>query len=431
MGAVLNTVYNNYLSSYTPKGLTRYDSHKKSELRSVYNSIVKLNKESPWYLPTTNKDTQFYAVDIKENARGLHNTLAQLGVLEENGLFNKKSAYSTNPDVANATFLGSQSPDNVVPSFSIEVQSLASSQENMGLFLNNDKVNLKPDSYSFDVAINDMNYEFQFSIGEGETNRDVQERLVRLINNSDIGIKASLIEEDSRTSLRLESSATGLPLGKSNIFSITDNHTSKTAGTVEYFGLDYTSREASNAHFLINGEERSASSNHFTVGKMFEVQLNGISPADEPTQIGLKTDIDSLTDNVTNLIGGYNDFVKAVSTYLDSQPRSKQLVREMQGIASLYNSSLEHMGINFTEEGTLEVNQRTLRNAALHSDNISETFGHLRDFSNSLLKKSNQVSLSPMDYVEKTIVAYKNPGHNFVSPYAASAYSGMMFNGYC
>lgn len=431
MGAVLNTVYNNYLSTYTPKGLTRYDSHKKSELRSVYNSIVKLNKESPWYLPTTNKDTQFYAVDIKENARGLHNTLAQLGVLEENGLFNKKSAYSTNPDVAEATFLGSQSPDNVVPSFSIEVQSLASSQENMGLFLNNDKVNLKPDNYSFDVAINDMNYEFQFSIGEEETNRDVQERLVRLINNSDIGIKASLIEEDSRTSLRLESSATGLPLGKSNIFSITDNHTSKTAGTVEYFGLDYTSREASNALFLINGEERSASSNHFTVGKMFEVQLNGISPAEDPTQIGLKTDIDSLTDNVTNLIGGYNDFVKAVSTYLDSQPRSKQLVREMQGIVSLYNNSFEHMGINFTEEGTLEVNQRTLRNAALHSDNISETFGQLRDFSNSLLKKSNQVSLSPMDYVEKTIVAYKNPGHNFVSPYAASAYSGMMFNGYC
>ena len=36
-----------------------------------------------------------------------------------------------------------------------------------------------------------------------------------------------------------------------------------------------------------------------------------------------------------------------------------------------------------------------------------------------------------MQYVEKTIVAYKNPGHNFPAPYAASAYSGMMFNYYC
>jgi hypothetical protein len=36
-----------------------------------------------------------------------------------------------------------------------------------------------------------------------------------------------------------------------------------------------------------------------------------------------------------------------------------------------------------------------------------------------------------MDYVDKKIVAYKNPGHNFASPYITSAYSGMMFNSYC
>lgn len=431
MGTVLNTVYNNYLSTYTPKSITRYDSHKKSELRSVYNSIVKLNKEAPWYLPTTNKDTQRYAVDIKENARGLHNTLAQLGGLEENGLFNKKSAYSTDEGIAAATFIGSKSPEGVTPEFTLEVCSLASSQENMGLFLNDARVSLKPDTYSFDVAINDMNYEFQFSIGEGETNRDVQERLVRLINNSDIGIKASLIEADSQTSLRMESEATGMPLGKSQIFAISDSHTSKAVGAVEYFGLNYTSREASNARFLINGEERSASSNHFTVGQLFEVELKGVSPEDEPIRVGLKTDVESLTDNITHLIGGYNDFVKAASSYLDSQSKSRQLVHEMQGIASFYHSSLESMGVQLAQDGTLNINTDTLRKAAIQSDDISETFGYLKDFSRSLIRKSNQISLNPMNYVEKTVVAYKNPGHNFVSPYATSAYSGMMFNGYC
>lgn len=431
MGTVLNTVYNNYLSTYTPKSTTRYDSHKKSELRSVYNSIVKLNKEAPWYLPTTNKATQHYAVDIKENARDLHNTLAQLGGLEENGLFNKKSAYSTDEGIATATFIGSQSPEGVTPEFTLEVCSLASSQENMGIFLNDAKVSLKPDTYSFDVAINDMNYEFQFSIGEGETNRDVQERLARLINNSGIGIKASLIEADSRTSLRMESEATGMPLGKSQIFSISDSHTSKAVGAVEYFGLNYTSREASNARFLINGEERSASSNHFTVGQLFEVELKGVSPEDEPVHVGLKTDVESLTDNVTHLIGGYNDFVRAASSYLDSQSKSRQLVHEMQGIASLYHSSFKSMGVQLAQDGTLNINTDMLRRAATQSEDISETFGYLKDFSLSLIRKSNQISLNPMNYVEKTVVAYKNPGHNFVSPYATSAYSGMMFNGYC
>jgi len=431
MGAVLNTVYNNYLSTYTPKSVTRYDTHKKSELRSVYNSIVKLNKESPWYLPTTSKDTQRYAVDIKENARSLHNTLAQLGGLEEDGLFSKKSAYSSDEDIASAFFIGTNTPGSVTPEFTLEVRSLASSQENMGLFLNDAKVALKPDTYSFDVAINDMNYEFQFSIGEGETNRDVQERLVRLINNAAVGIKASLTEADSKTSLRMESEATGMPFGKSQIFAISDNHTSKAVGAVDYFGLNYTSREASDAHFLINGEERSASSNRFTVGKLFEVELKGVSPEDEPVRIGLKTDIESLTDNITHLIGSYNDFVTAASAYLDSQSKSRQLVHEMQGIVSLYQSPMESMGVQPAEDGTLSIDADMLRRTALQSDNAAETFGYLKDFSRSLLRKSNQISLNPMNYVEKTVVAYKNPGHNFVSPYTTSPYTGMMFNGYC
>ena len=35
-----------------------------------------------------------------------------------------------------------------------------------------------------------------------------------------------------------------------------------------------------------------------------------------------------------------------------------------------------------------------------------------------------------MDYVEKVMVAYKNPGHNFINPYVTSAYTGMMFDRY-
>ena len=431
MGPVMNAVYNNYLTAYTPKPLTKYDTHKKSELRKVYNSIVKLNKESPWYLPTTSRDTQQYAVDIKENARELHNTIAQLGGLEKDGLFSKKSAYSTDEDIAVASYIGSRQPDGDIPDFELEVKSLASSQENLGLFLPDSKTTLAPDTYSFDIGINDMNYEFQFAVGEDETNQEVQERLVRLINNSNIGIQASLAESDGRTSLRLVSESSGLPEGKSQIFTVTDSHTSKTAGTVTYFGLDYTSRIPSNANFLINGEEHSSTSNHFTFNKQFDIQLRGISDEDKPIQIGLKTDVESLTDNVFHLVGGYNDFVKAASSYLETQSKSKQLVREMMGIASVYGVSMGSIGLNLEQDGTLAIDQDVLRQTANQSKDINETFGYLKNFSNMLLRKSNQVSLNPMDYVERVVVAYKNPGHNFISPYVTSAYSGMMFNGYC
>lgn len=431
MGAVLNTVYNNYLTTYTPKSQTRYDSHKKSELRSIYNSIVKLNKDSPWYLPTTGRDVQQYAVDLKENARQLYNVIAELGGLEDRGLLNKKSAYSTNEEVASAVFIGGAVTEEEMPEFTLEVQTLASPQENMGLYLPAGNVSLAPDTYSFDIAINDMNYEFQFSIGEGESNRAVQERLARLINNSDIGIKASVTESDSRTSLRMESEASGLGFGKTALFAITDDHTSKTSGAVAYFGLDYVSHEASNASFCINGEERSATSNHFTVSKLFEVQLKGISPEDRPVQIGLKTDIESITDNVTHLVQGYNGFIQAAAAYTESQSKSKHLIAEMSGITSLYNDSLSGMGLQLKEDGQLEVNSDKLRQTAAEAEDIMGTFGYMRDLSARLLRKSNQISLNPMNYVDKTIVAYKNPHRSFVSPYITSAYSGMLFNGYC
>lgn len=432
MGVMLNVIHNTYLNTYATKPLTKYDSHKKSELRGVYNTIVQLNKESPWYLPTTGRDIQQYAVDLKENARWLHNTIAQVGGLEQDGLLRKKSAYSSDEDVATVSYIGSDNPAEDIPDIELDVRSLATAQENLGVFLpSSGKAALDPDTYSFDISINDRNYEFQFSMGESENNRGVQERLTRLINHANIGIRATLAESEGRTSLRLTSESTGLAPGKSQIFTVSDDPNGKTTGAVEYLGLDYTSRDASNASFAVNGTEHSSQSNQFTLDKLFEIRLTGVSPEGQPVRIGFKTDVDSLTDNVFHLISGYNDFVRAASAYLESQSKSRKLVQEMRGIASAYSGSLEPMGMNLEQDGTLAVNQDQLRQAAAQSENISETFGYLKNFSNSLLRKSIQVSLNPMDYVEKTMVAYKNPGHNFATPYVTSAYSGMIFDGYC
>lgn len=431
MGAVLNTVYNNYLAAYSPRQLTKYDTHKKSELRSVYNSIVKLNKDAPWYLPTTNKDTQHYAVSLKENARELHNAIAQLGGLEQDSMFRKKSAYSTDTEVAEAAYIGSDALTSTSPEFDLEVKELATPQENLGHFLPDLATTLSPATYSFDISINDMNYEFQFNINEGDTNRQIMDRLSRLINNADIGIQANVAESDSRYALRLTSDATGVPANKAYHFRVSDDHTSKASGVVGNMGLNYISHPAGNACFLINGEERSSSSNHFTVGKLFDVQIKAVSPEDKPVHIGLKTDTESITDNINQLIGSYNSFIRSAASYLETQSRSRQLVREFSSIASHYGTSLENMGMHLQDDGILSVNDEKLQQAAASAGNDLSSFSVLKDFSSSLLRKSVQVSLNPMDYVDKKIVAYKNPGHNFISPYTTSAYSGMMFNSYC
>ena len=171
--AALNTVYNHYLSSYAPMSTSRYDTHKRGELKSIYNSIVKMSKDSPLYLIDTSRASQGFAVNLKENARQLRNTIASLGGLNEDEMLNKKVAYSSNSDLAEAVFIGELS-DEEIPSFHIEITALASGQTNVGRFLPSSlPIALSEGSYSFDVIVNDLSYEFQYNIHEGETNRDI------------------------------------------------------------------------------------------------------------------------------------------------------------------------------------------------------------------------------------------------------------------
>lgn len=432
--SVMNTVYNHYLTTYAPKKTSSpYDTHKKSELRSIYNSILKLNKDAPLYLLDSSHESREFAVGLKENARLLRNTIASLGGVNEEEMFHKKTAYSSNEDMVEASFIGNPSQGDETPSLQIEVMNLASKQENLGKVLpSGEQLKLPPDTYSFDITINDLSYEFQYSIRENETNRDIQERLARLITKADIGVQADILEDGKgNSSLRLSSVSEGLKGNQEYIFRVSDHHSSKRSGTVDYLGLDFISKQPSNADFLLNGEHREAFSNHFTVDNTYELTLKNVRKAEgDGAEIGLKTDLESLIENIGNLISGYNTFIHSATQYQTLHPKSSQLLGEMNRMAHFYRSDLEQIGLSFDEQGELSLNESTFRHQIL-AENGQEKLSSIKNFANSVLRKTNQISLNPMEYVDKKIVAYKNPGHNFTAPYVTSNYSGMLFNSYC
>ena len=260
----------------------------------------------------------------------------------------------------------------------------------------------------------------------------MQSRLSRLITNANIGMSAQVItDENGNSALRMESGATGLKDGKKEQFIISDHRTSKTAGVVDYMGLDHVTSAATNASFLVDGEEHSSATNHYTLDNTYELQFKGVSSEDgETASIGIKTDVESLAENINTLVSGYNSFLQAVSEYKADQPKSNRLFQEMSSVARVYAKGLTSAGLNLNLDGTLEVDNNVLRQKAM-SEDAKEAFSSMKGFTNSVLRKSNQVSLNPMHYVNNVIVAYKNPGKNFASPYITSAYSGMMFNSYC
>lgn len=56
--AKIDSAYSYYLNTYGSSAVSRYDTHKKSELQQHLYRIVKLNKESPLYNISSSGDDQ-------------------------------------------------------------------------------------------------------------------------------------------------------------------------------------------------------------------------------------------------------------------------------------------------------------------------------------------------------------------------------------
>ena len=429
----LNQVYNHYLTEYAPKTNTPLDTHKKDELKNVYNSIVKLNKESPLAIIDRSSEAKSYAISLKENARQFRNAvLSTQSDIGESGVLDHKTPYSTRPEIAEVRYLGDES-GQTAPTFELGVAKLATGQENVGNYHPSDEhIGLETGAYSFDLSINDIGYEFQFQIRDEDTNKDIQDRLSRLITNAEIGVDGQVLEDgEGNSSLKLVSTQTGVSSSRDLVFGISDENTSQKNGVVGYLGIDRVMQRPSDALFEINGIERTASSNTFTVDKQYEVTLKGPSP--EPgitTQIGLKGDVDSLAENIHSLVGSYNSFLDNTFTVSNEHAKSNILHSEISFMTRHYASDLDAIGLTFDKEGRLNIDDEKLKEAASSQD-ARQTIAPVKDFANSMLRKTSQIAINPMEYVNKTIVAYKNPGKNFADPYTTSAYSGFLFNNYC
>ena len=422
------------MTTYSPKKSdAKLDKHNKSELKNICNNILKLNKEAPLYLYDRSEKTTSFALSLKENTRQLQRTILNTAGKAENDLFKNKVAFSSNEDIVSVKYIGEKTAtteDDV--SYEVEVQNLASPQTNIGYSLPNDEKGLKPGNYSFDVTYNNLAYEFQFTVNEEDTNYDVQSKLVRLFNHANIGLNAVLLDDANNTSsLKIESTQTGdgNPPG-TPLFTIQNTDTQTGIDAVDFLGIDYIARNASNAHFTINGEKGSTASNTFSMNQAFEITLNGVSPEfSEPVTIGLKANVESLKDNIRNLIGGYNSFLQAADQF-KAITSSNKLSYETKSVARLYRNELDAIGISITENGSLSIDDNLLNQTA-ESEEAYDLLSPLKDFSSSLFNKGEEFSRDPLNYANQKIVAYKNPGKNFTSPYASSNYSGLLFNYYC
>ena len=437
---VMSVAYNQMNAMYGISMGTsnKYDAHKKSELRSTYNSIVKSNKQSPLYKIKEGGNVRKFAIDIKEHANTIKNVVASLS---ENGegiesAFEKRIATSNDPDIVTAEYVGGD--DNTITTdnagFQLEVQQLATPQINTGHFLRRAGHDFKPGSYSFDLNTNSTSYEFQFNVNSDDTNEEVLNKLRKLINNANIGLSAELLPDARGTSkaLQIESRQTGLGDGEDQVFEIIPYSNKGSQDAMKLLGIDTVSSLAENSSFLLNGIQHSSYSNTFTVNNMFSVTLNGVSQPGQKTLVGFKPSTDAVADNIESLVSAYNGIINTANRYANSQESSGNLLRDVSKIADSFASDLSEIGLSVEEDSSLSVDRDALTNS-IKGSKVAHTFEVLNKFRDALGSKADQASINPMNYVSKIIVAYKhpNPDKNFATPYISSVYSGMMLDRFC
>lgn len=428
---MISNVYNYYMSQYGHKINSKYDAHTRTQLKSTYGKVVKLNSQSPTYKLDLSESAQRYAIDLKENARELSNIAHELSSDQDNSIIYKKIAASSNEDAVHAEYIRSSS-ETEAKGFQIQVSQLATNQVNISNYLPPNGRHLNAGTYSFDLNINNLTYEFEFGVDEHDATIDIQSKISRLINRSKIGLHSEILTDSiSNTALSITSDATGLPdANRSTIFKIqaTEDSSNNNQELVTTLGLDRVAQYPSNAVVEIDGQTKISPANEFTIGKAYAINLKDIT--NEPVEIGLQANADSIAENIHELMSGYNNMISLTMNETSKQfEGNTRLFHEFQLIAKHYREELGGNGVLVTDSGAIEVDKESIA-AAANSGSLDSVFKSINAFKQAIQNKADNIALNPMNYVNNKIIAYKNPRRSLPDPYNSSAYSGMMFSGY-
>lgn len=430
--------YAYYLSTYSNIRPTRYDSHKKSDLRKIYNHMVKTNKESPLYKLSNEDAVAKYAIDIKENAKSIQNVVASLSdnYGDFNDSFRKKVAVSSDEASVGVKYIGNGAETEDLEGFQIEVKRLSSPQVNQGNYLKNESLSFTPGTYTFDLTTNNSSYEFQYNVNNAETNLDVIKKIAGLVNRSNLGISATIhrgtAEEGGidSSALTLTSRQNGRSDMEKHLFEITPGINGDSIHAMDLLGIHHITKDAENSIFTFNGEQLSSLSNNFTINDTFDLSLNQVSEDGKPAEISFKNDVEAVADNIMSLVNAFNGILEiAERTPKEATGDTNKLLTEMGAVSRSRRESLGAIGLIVGNNGTITLDKEKLE-AAIQPERADATFGRLTTFKAAIGAKADTVAINPMNYVNKVVVNYKNPGKTFAAPYFSSVYSGMMLDRY-
>lgn len=416
----LNHVYNYYSSQIMPtRGNQRSQSHKRDDLKTVYNNMVKENQNSPFYKFTFSDANQVYAIGIKEAALALEAESKLLGG-DSNDLAAQMKAVSDNENVVYASLSGSTAAD-VPEDLSVQVETLAKGQTNVGIYFPSGESSIPKGEYSFGIAVGRNQYTFRLKVNEGDTNQQIQRNLATSINENNIGVKASIRNNrvEGTSALVLRSETIGKPNNGDLFFQFDEAYLEDDITMV--LGVDNVETVPTNAEFYINDTWHTSISNRISLNHSVDLDL--LSTSDKPVHVRLVPDGNKVADRMKEFLDSYNQLVD-ISRSSSNQKGATKLFRDVTGIANRHKAALEDAGLTIDENGYLA------QGADTDPEKVKKLFGEDSSFRRDIKRTTEKMTLNPLHYIDKVVVTYPNTSGTYPNPYYPSKYSGLLFNDY-
>ena len=425
----MNNVYNSIISSYLQpkKADGRKDTvHGEKGLADHSKEIKNFNKKLPIYIINVDEKKRDYVFGLKDSSMDVMREIDRYcNSVEEN--FTYRKAYTD--DSAVGAVVVSDDYDKLPEEFDIRILGLAGKQINRSQPYYEDGKGMSKGDYQVNLDIGGKRRVINYTVTSNTTNKSLMNDFAKILNRGNYGINASVKSfEKNKVFLEIESSETGTDGGR--VFSLSDVYdNNKMIGIVGYYGFDNVAEEAHNLKFELNGKEKFSHSNELMINKSLILNVHATTQGN--VHVGYVPDGAKAVSAIKNVIDSYNGMVETDKNYSKLTGENTRLSTEFEYIYNRYSHELAKSGVTRDEEGHLVLDENKAMKAFENGD-FQKTFSKDSPFLNEINRKFKSISLNPLEYTKKIMVAYPDYSKEGVGKqYMTSIFSGMFFNYYC
>ncbi len=356
-------------------------------------------------------------ISVKEVGQQLKNLVNTLQATDGRSAFNKYEANVSDKSVVHINTDASKAGElEKLPTIAIKVESLAKAQVNSGggVLANRKDITLGEKVFAIDVAKdktkNARSQDISVNVSSTDTNESLQKKMAVAINNSRLGVMASInvSPKEGVSELIVTAASTGKrAVDGDYTFSIAD----KKGDLAEKMGITNVSQVPQDAKYAINGESsKQSQTNKIDLGYGITATLlqDGKSAS-----VDFSRDITGSLNVVGKTVDTLNSVIEGTSIGISTpMGRANRLAENIYNMNLAYSPTLGKVGISMQSDGRLKIDSEQIKKSA-EDGSLEKVFAAKSGYAERIKEMANQLEKASY-YSAMTVQSQKS---NFGMPF--------------